>query len=328
MAQMLSRTFSWLIILFMMATTAPLFVEVWIEQGFCAAICRLFKQMITGAPLHFMFQAKIIGVYTTDEIRYGGASYLPTGRGLPTERRPFFGSRDAHGNFQAGGLYLDWAQHAFYDAFRLWVTFVLVILSGGLAIGKAGRWSLVWWCASLVLTAFSWLYAPFIFNPYQFAHSFFWKDFMDWKELFLGQQGKSWKEWHEKTQLGWVKAEPTRNLRATVMDAVGWMFYLGCWYTVLNSKMYILTSASGVNVYTTQVWALFPPIGASLSFCCVVTLIKYCSQDQRDIHLAILALVVSVLDVGEAVISLRQLILMNGSKVLLLAWCLNMQRAP
>ena len=39
--------------------------------------------------LRFVFQAKIIGFYVVNEIRYGGARYISTGRSLPTERRHF-----------------------------------------------------------------------------------------------------------------------------------------------------------------------------------------------------------------------------------------------
>merc|ERR1711982_157891 len=39
----------------------------------------------------FVFQAKLIGHYIMNEVRYGGATYVATGRGLPVDRRPFVG---------------------------------------------------------------------------------------------------------------------------------------------------------------------------------------------------------------------------------------------
>ncbi|CAJ1419139.1 unnamed protein product [Effrenium voratum] len=88
-ARMLITQYSWLLMLFIVAQTAPLFLQVWLENSSVAALLRVLKQMVTLAPLHFVFQAKIIGAYITNEITLGGAKYLPTGRGLPTERRSF-----------------------------------------------------------------------------------------------------------------------------------------------------------------------------------------------------------------------------------------------
>lgn len=55
-----------------MAQTAPLFLQVWLENSLLAAVLRVCKQMVTLAPLHFVFQAKIIGTYITNEITLGG----------------------------------------------------------------------------------------------------------------------------------------------------------------------------------------------------------------------------------------------------------------
>eukprot|EP00913_Durusdinium_trenchii_P035902 g33594.t1 len=87
MAKTVGVWFSWLLLLFLIAT------------------------------LMFIFQAKIIGHYVINEIRYGGATYVSTGRGLPTDRRPFIGEA-VPGKFQLkrlGGLYLDYASIAYYE---------------------------------------------------------------------------------------------------------------------------------------------------------------------------------------------------------------------
>merc|ERR1712070_176615 len=97
------------------------------------------KQMLTLSPLLFIFQAKIIGNYVTNEVRRGGATYVATGRGLPTERRPFIGEVEKNslkikvekGTPKVGGLYLDYAQHTYYDGVRLLLGGVLVVVAGG-----------------------------------------------------------------------------------------------------------------------------------------------------------------------------------------------------
>merc|ERR1712176_547964 len=91
MARTLSIWFSWVLLLFLVATSLPYFVEVVMERGFRNAFVCFMKQMLTLSPLLFIFQAKIIGNYVTNEVRRGGATYVATGRGLPTERRPFIG---------------------------------------------------------------------------------------------------------------------------------------------------------------------------------------------------------------------------------------------
>merc|ERR1719277_1830169 len=99
------------------------------ERSFKVAFTRMLKQMFTMSPLLFIFQAKIIGTYTVNELRYGGATYVATGRGLPTERRPFIGTV-VDNALVPGGLYLDYARHTFYDGFNLFCLLVLLACAG------------------------------------------------------------------------------------------------------------------------------------------------------------------------------------------------------
>merc|ERR1719277_1018198 len=117
MAEALALGFSWLMLLFLIATSLPLFAEVWMERSFKVAVVRMLKQMFTFSPLLFVFQAKIIGHYVVNELRFGGATYVNTGRGLPTERRPLIGEAAEAGLRlkKLGGLYLDYAKIAYYD---------------------------------------------------------------------------------------------------------------------------------------------------------------------------------------------------------------------
>jgi len=301
MAQLLSGVCSWVIALFIAASMAPLFAEVWLQQGFCAAIVRIVKQILTLAPLHFIFQAKIIGVYISNEIRYGGAAYLPTGRGLPTDRRPFIA--------KGGGLYLDWAQNSFYDGFRLLIASALVGICGGLHVSDRFWRSLMFWCGTLALTIISWLYAPFLFNPYQFAHRYFWKDLKDWHELFLSDHGRHWREWYEQTQL---KAQS--GLRGSVLDILAWSIFVCCWLTVLQSTMHILSMILPVegSLYVTRTFAVLPPVACSLLFCLVLPAVLKCRS--RKPHLAAAALGVSVLDVIETLVKLRELLIIGWLK--------------
>eukprot|EP00434_Breviolum_minutum_P021535 symbB.v1.2.019006.t1/scaffold1535.1/size113209/10 len=64
-----------LLILFLLAQMAPIFFEVWMEAGIVQSTVRLVKQLLTLSPVMFIFQAKVIGFYTMNELKFGGATY-------------------------------------------------------------------------------------------------------------------------------------------------------------------------------------------------------------------------------------------------------------
>eukprot|EP00931_Biecheleriopsis_adriatica_P094429 TRINITY_DN6808_c0_g1_i5.p1 TRINITY_DN6808_c0_g1~~TRINITY_DN6808_c0_g1_i5.p1 ORF type:complete len:876 (-),score=146.68 TRINITY_DN6808_c0_g1_i5:164-2791(-) len=251
-ARMLVTQYSWLLMLFMAAQTAPLFLEMWWERSIIAACSRILKQIMTLAPLHFIFQAKVIGSYITNEITRGGAKYVPTGRGLPTERRSFIGCR--------GGLYNDYADLALYDGAHLLAAVMVVVLAGGLRVEEA----LFWWLVAVGLTIVSWLFAPFIFNPYQFVLKHFLSDLKDWREFFFAQRGSHWIRWYSDSQL-----RAGNGVRASPMDAVLWALYLSSLYTILNQKVHVLNvifaGERSIDWSTAQV--MLPPIFLSLLAC-------------------------------------------------------------
>eukprot|EP00913_Durusdinium_trenchii_P012210 g11468.t1 len=185
-ARMLITQFAWLVPFFLLAQTAPLFLQVWWEKHFLAATIRILKQIVTLAPLHFIFQAKVIGANITREITLGGAKYKATGRQLPTHRAPFIGS---------DGLYNDYAVMSLYDGAQLFLATILVMSTGGLAVDRSIFWSMFWWVFAVSLTIGSWLLAPFIFNPYQFTYTTFTglqcrgaqKSFVHWLPLHCCQ---------------------------------------------------------------------------------------------------------------------------------------------
>lgn len=225
--------YSWLLIFFLLAQTAPLFIQECLERNIFSAMGRILKQTVTLAPLHFIFQAKIIGEYLSTEIVYGGAKYLPTGRGLPTERRAFVSNE--------GGLYQDYAALAFYDGARLLGTLALMLIHGKLpeAVAAAGwihgdghleregeRHFPVVFCVVVAATAVSWLFAPFLFNPYQFASKYFGDDLRKWCGFFFLNGGTAWEEWYTKAQL-----HPGSGVRASIVDVISWGVLL---HLVLN----------------------------------------------------------------------------------------------
>jgi len=387
MSAMLATCFSWILAFFIFIMVCPLWLEAWFQQGVVRATWRVFMQMFTLAPLHFIFQAKIIGIYVTSELVYGGAGYLATGRGLPTDRRPFIKA--------GGGTYQDWAQNAFYDGFRLMCCWWMAAYFGGIIIVKDGvkiADGMVGWSVAAQLTIMSWLYAPFLFNPYQFDYRYFKKDLDDWTKFFFqgetpwkvlkGQEAKvydgatlvktikeggiiygawdrgnliklsdgsgnaktiidgrkileeqaemnAWKEWHNDTQMLPVGSKGWRSIRASLPAILAWAIPIGLWYTVVNSKMYLLSSFSEFSMLN-SIFALMPPVFLSLIFCFAISAIlerlkhapsfarKGClkvllttslskdgSLDGRELRLPWYSLLVILLDCGEAYASFR-----------------------
>jgi len=267
MAGLLGIWFSWLLLLFLIASSLPLFVEVWSERSFKTALVRFGKQLCTLSPLLFIFQGKIIGHYVTNELRYGGATYVSTGRGLPTERRPFVG--EAHGKGlklkKVGGLYLDYAAITYYDGAMLLAGTVLIAFVGG---AGAAQSQLNWIFVSLSLVIVSWLFAPFIFNPYQFEATRFWEDLRCLTAFFMEDGGRHWVEWYNRTQL-------RKGSGRSVVDIVFFLgaFFIVAWYAMMNVKIQalgqIFAAYSKDQLFELNVLMLMPPFICSMAYCVV-----------------------------------------------------------
>ncbi|CAE7462161.1 bgs4 [Symbiodinium necroappetens] len=276
MAKTVGVWFSWLLLLFLVATSLPLLAEMWMERNCKVAFERFLKQMFTLSPLMFIFQAKIIGHYVINEIRYGGATYVNTGRGLPTDRRPFIGEA-LPGKFQlkkVGGLYLDYAAIAYYDGVTLLAGVVLILVAGG--VSGAGEFAGdVWWIfICLGLTVASWLWAPFIFNPYQFVWKHFKEDFRGLVAFFLEGSGRHWVEWYDRTQL----KPRSGGLHRSMVDItfVVAVFFLAAWYAMINMKIdaLMLAYSGAVSGNMLHIAVLLPPIGASSVYCILAVLFE------------------------------------------------------
>jgi len=270
MADFLVACFSWLVLLFLVANTLPLFFELWLEVNLKAAVGKFLRSILTLSPLMFIFQAKTIGHYIVNEFRYGGASYVATGRGLPTERRPFISKTDK-GSYE--GLYLDYAVVAYYDGAMLLAGAVMIHFAGGESSAGSAAESLRWTWLSVGLTIASWLYAPFIFNPYNFSASHFVSDMRSLYQFFFKRSGKNWDSWYERTLV-----KPRRGVRRTMND-IGFfitVFFLAAWYAIINLKTEaLITIYSQVEEYRLLYAAiLLPPLCSSLVFCTLVVLIE------------------------------------------------------
>eukprot|EP00930_Biecheleria_cincta_P026993 TRINITY_DN18968_c0_g1_i1.p1 TRINITY_DN18968_c0_g1~~TRINITY_DN18968_c0_g1_i1.p1 ORF type:complete len:2088 (+),score=306.21 TRINITY_DN18968_c0_g1_i1:71-6334(+) len=295
-AKMLGTQYSYLMIMFMIAGTAPYEIQTISVANILEALKNLVSQLLTGSPFYFIFQSKIIGHFLINELTCGGAGYRGTGRGLPVDRRHFIGGsgkawkkdmetlfkRDetpklvrfpvghctrvpnsadeykvhTEGTYETmngvpikkrmevgkgpfkrswyyencaakkdtiikatggvdgdyiktnimgtripritsdSGLYNDWVWKAFADGFLLVLGLILVTIGGGFAIHT----SVLWWMIALSFTVISWIFAPFIFNPYQWRWQYVRQDHKLWKAFFF--YGEHWVLWYEQEFMG------------------------------------------------------------------------------------------------------------------------------
>jgi len=286
MASALATCYSWLLILFLFATSFPLFAELWMQRNLKHAMWKMVQSYLTLSPFLFIFQSKCIGHYIVNEFRYGGATYVATGRGLPTERRPFVGEmKDRSEGFlkmaKVGGLYLDYASITYYDGAMLLVGLAFVVAAGGIPSG--GISSLAWTFVSCALVLIAWLYGPFIFNPYQFELRHFREDARALCAFFLENNGSNWLEWYSRTQL-----KSGHGLQKTLVDITffGFVFVVAAWYVTVTVKVELLVSLfSKYDGYALlYLFLLLPPVFASFGFClCVVVLemVGGCSSSVR-----------------------------------------------
>mmetsp|Transcript_29908 Transcript_29908/g.56004 ORF Transcript_29908/g.56004 Transcript_29908/m.56004 type:complete len:969 (-) Transcript_29908:225-3131(-) len=274
MAKMWETRFSNLLFLFLAATSLPLLAELWLERSLKMAIMRLLKQVFTLSPLLFIFQAKVICAYVVNELRFGGATYVSTGRGLPTERRPFLGEVAAKGIRlkKVGGLYLDYATVAYYDGMTLLGGAVAVAFFN-MELNVEMNLLMLWISIGVVIT--SWLFAPFLYNPHQFLLRSFCDDLWSWLAFFGDAGGPNWTEWYETTQL---KLMSGRRFNFDSMMIVT-CFILLTWWELVVSKAEALAAiyTESESISKLKIFALLPPLGASLLFCMLTSVGSICA---------------------------------------------------
>ncbi|KAK6953388.1 hypothetical protein Daesc_005691 [Daldinia eschscholtzii] len=135
----------------------PLIVQEFTERGILRAATRLAKQFCSLSPFFEVFVCQIYANAVTQDLSFGGARYIGTGRGFATARIPF------------GVLYSRFAAPSIYFGARL----VMMLLFATLTVWQA---ALVYFWISLVALVIS----PFLYNPHQFAWNDFFIDYRDY----------------------------------------------------------------------------------------------------------------------------------------------------
>lgn len=138
----------------------PLFLQELTERGFWRSITRLGRHFMSLSPLFEIFVTQIYMNSVLQNLVYGGAQYIATGRGFATSRQPF------------SLLYSRFSNSSIYSGARCF----LIMTFASMAV----------WIPHLVyfwFTVIALLISPFIFNPNQFALVDFlldYREFMRW----------------------------------------------------------------------------------------------------------------------------------------------------
>ncbi|KAK7744346.1 1,3-beta-D-glucan synthase [Diatrype stigma] len=134
----------------------PLVVQELTERGFLRSATRLAKQLCSFSFMFEVFVCQIYANAVTQDLSFGGARYIGTGRGFATARIPF------------GVLYSRFAGPSIYFGARL----LMMLLFTTVTMWQG---ALVYFWISLMALVIS----PFIYNPHQFAWNDFFIDYRD-----------------------------------------------------------------------------------------------------------------------------------------------------
>merc|ERR1712176_522146 len=120
---------------------------------------------------------------------------------------------------------------------------ILVVLVRGISDAGPYKGNLVYTFVAIGLTIASWLYAPFVFNPYQFSTVYYWDDLKACVGFFLRDGSKHWKENYSK------RLEKRAGLTKSVLDVnfFGYGCMLFVWVAVLYHKLRTLDTVYEIS---------------------------------------------------------------------------------
>jgi 1,3-beta-glucan synthase len=161
----------------------PLVVQELTERGFWRAATRLAKQFCSLSPFFEVFVCQIYAHSVTQDLSFGGARYIGTGRGFATARIPF------------GVLYSRFAGPSIYLGARS----LMMLLFATLTVWQPAL--IYFWISLLALCV-----SPFIYNPHQYAWNDFFIDYRD----FLRWLSRGNSRTHSSSWIAFCRLSRTR----------------------------------------------------------------------------------------------------------------------
>lgn len=162
---------------------APLLVQELLEKGIWRAISRFLHHLLSLAPFFEVFVCQIYSNSLLTDVTFGGAKYIPTGRGFAITRVDFT------------LLYSRFATTSIYSGSKIFLMLLFATVS---------MWqpALLWFWITLISMCF----APFIFNPHQFSFTDFFVDYRS----FIRWMSRGNTKFHSNSWIGFVKSSRSR----------------------------------------------------------------------------------------------------------------------
>jgi len=169
----------------------PLVMNFILEQGVSRAVISFITMQLQLSSIFYMFSIGTRAHAFSRTILHGGAKYRSAGRGFVVEHIPFTEN------------YRQYSRSHFVRAMEIIFLLIVYLVYGSQDQGAV---------TSVLLTytswflAFSWLYAPFIFNPSGYEWQKTVQDFNEWSNWLvrkggIGDEGKmSWEIWWNEEQ--------------------------------------------------------------------------------------------------------------------------------
>ncbi|EDO18789.1 hypothetical protein Kpol_1028p64 [Vanderwaltozyma polyspora DSM 70294] len=150
---------------------APLLILELLEKGIWKTVSRFLHHLFSMAPLFEVFVCQVYANSLLSDITFGGAKYIPTGRGFAISRIDF------------SLLYSRFVLVSIYSGFQVFMMLLFATIT---------MWqpALLWFW----ITVISMCFAPFIFNPHQFAFSEFFIDYRNYIRWLSSGNSKYEKE--------------------------------------------------------------------------------------------------------------------------------------
>ncbi|XP_026434852.1 callose synthase 10-like isoform X3 [Papaver somniferum] len=214
-------------------TAVPMIMGFILELGLVKAVLSFIVMQLQLCSVFFTFSLGTRTHYFGRTILHGGAKYKATGRGFVVEHIKFAEN------------YRLYSRSHFVKALEVALLLVVFIAYG---YSDGGGISYVLITISSWFLVFSWLFAPYIFNPSGFEWQKNVEDFDDWTSWLLYKGGvgakgdKSWESWWEEEQ---SHIQTTRGrILETILSLRFFFFQYGIVY-----KLHLTGTNTSLTVY-------------------------------------------------------------------------------
>ncbi|KAL4451723.1 hypothetical protein ABPG75_007385 [Micractinium tetrahymenae] len=156
-------------------------VELLLEYGFAKMIATILMQIVQGSLGFFIFRSRTTAYFFWNDVLYGGAKYIPTGRGYAIKHNSFV------------KVYTSYARSHLYYAAELLLLAILLLL-----IDSSSYPQIAWstWMVSVAI-----LWSPFWFNPQTFQLERVKDDFASWllwmRDVTDTSTNSTWFSWNK-----------------------------------------------------------------------------------------------------------------------------------